>query len=155
MKLAIGCDQAGFYFKEDLKAYLIEQGHEVTDVGCFSTDQVSWPEYSSKVCDKVLSGEAERGIITCGTGVGMAMMANKIPGIRAVTVENPFTALHSVPDNNANVCCMGSRVVTPQIAKMLLDIWLEQKYEENPSTPKINRMGELQEEYARKIYGAK
>ncbi|MCD8122545.1 MAG: ribose 5-phosphate isomerase B [Clostridiales bacterium] len=152
MKISIGCDQAGFYLKEDLKSYLIEKKHEVMDVGCHSTDQVNWAEYSAMVCEHVISGECERGIILCGTGVGMAMMANKIPGIRAVTIENPFTAARCVPDNDANVCCMGSRVVTPQIAKMLLDIWLEAKYEENASTWKINRMAELQREYAEKLY---
>ena len=152
MKISIGCDQAGLTLKEELKAYLIEQGHEVVDVGTHTTDQVNWAEYSAKVCDNVISGDCERGIITCGTGVGMCMMANKIPGIRAVTIENPFTAARSVPDNNANVCCMGSRVVTPQIAKMLLDIWLSQRYEENASTWKIESMGELQREYAKKLY---
>lgn len=152
MNIAIGCDQAGFYLKEELKAYLTECGHTVTDAGCHGTDQVNWAEYSAKVCDLILSGGCERGVITCGTGVGMAMMANKIPGIRAVTVENPFTAARSVPDNDANVCCMGSRVVTPQIARMLLDIWQTQRYEENASTYKIDRMGELQREYAAKIY---
>lgn len=152
LKIAIGCDQAGFYLKEELKAYLTEKGHDVTDVGCYNTDQVNWAEYSAKVCDRVIGGECERGIITCGTGVGMAMMANKIPGIRAVTIENPFTAARSVPDNDANVCCMGSRVVTPQIAKMLLDIWLAQRYEQNASTWKIDSMGELQRQYAEKLY---
>lgn len=149
MKLAIGCDEAAFDMKEILRKRLLDQGHEVIDCGVYNTDPVLYPEIAVKVCQHITSGECERGILVCGTGIGMAMTANKVPGIRAAVCHDPFSTERSIKSNNAQVCCMGARVIAPQLACCLLDQWMSYTYVDGPSTPKIERMMELAEELAK------
>ena len=103
MKIAIGCDHAGFEAKEELKKYLQDKGFIVDDKGCFSTDSVHYPVYGKAVAEAVQKGEAERGILICGTGIGMSLVANKFDGIRAALCHNDFTAEASREHNNANI----------------------------------------------------
>ncbi len=140
MKLAIGCDEAGFYLKEEVKRYLEEKGHEVADVGVYNTNPTLYPDIAVAAATKVKEGECERGILICGTGIGMAMTACKVPGIRAAVCHDSFSTTRSVLSNNAQVMCMGARVIGNELAKMLVGIWLECTYADGPSTEKIERI---------------
>lgn len=140
MKLAIGCDEAGFYLKEEVKRYLEEKGHEVADVGVYNTNPTLYPDIAVAAATKVKEGECERGILICGTGIGMAMTACKVPGIRAAVCHDSFSTTRSVLSNNAQVMCMGARVIGNELAKMLVGIWLECTYVDGPSTEKIERI---------------
>jgi len=140
MKLAIGCDEAAFAMKEILRKHLLEQGHEVIDCGVYNTDPVLYPDIAVKTCQHVTSGECERAVLVCGTGLGMCMTANKVPGIRAAVCHDPFSTERSIKSNNAQVCCMGARVIAPQLATCLLDIWMNCTFKDGPSTPKVERI---------------
>src|SRR5579884_1682335 len=125
MKLIIGADHAGFALKETLIAYLREAGHTVEDVGTFSTEPVDYPDYARKVAEAVVLGRAERGILICGSGQGSAIAANRIPGARAALVMDPYSARQSVAHDDANILCLGARVLGPALAWELTRIWLE------------------------------
>ena len=140
MKLAIGCDEAGFYLKEEVKKHLQGQGHEIEDVGVYNTDPVMYPDVAAAVAGKVLDGQAERGILICGTGIGMAMTANKFHGIRAAVCHDSFSTERSVKSNNAQIMCMGARVIGSELAKQLASMSVGYEYKDGPSTPKIDRM---------------
>ncbi len=124
MKVAIGADHGGFELKELVVALLEEKGHEVLDKGCFSSDSVDYPEYAEKVCSSILDGEAERGILICGTGIGMSLAANRHQGIRAALCHEIFTAEMSRRHNDSNILCMGGRVIGPALAFEMVKTWL-------------------------------
>ncbi len=140
MKLAIGCDEAGFQMKETIKTYLAEKGNELQDVGAFDENPVLYPDIAAAVAKKVRDGEAERGILICGTGIGMAMTANKIPGIRAAVCHDVFSTERSVKSNNAQILCMGARVIGIETAKKMVDVWMDCTFVDGPSTPKVERI---------------
>ncbi|MDR0616544.1 MAG: uracil phosphoribosyltransferase [Synergistaceae bacterium] len=125
MRLAIGSDHAGFALKEDLKAFVESLGHEVTDVGAFSGEQpTDYPDWSQKVTDLVTSGKSDRGILICGTGIGMSIAANKVPGIYAALCSNEYAAKLSRLHNGSNVLVLGSRTTGAGLAKAIAEIWL-------------------------------
>ncbi len=124
MKIAIGADHGGFELKELVVALLREEGHEVLDKGCFSSDSVDYPEYAEKVCSSILDGEAERGILICGTGIGMSLAANRHHGIRAALCHEIFTAEMSRRHNDSNILCMGGRVIGSALAFEMVKTWL-------------------------------
>ncbi len=140
MKLAIGCDEAGFYLKEEVKKHLEKAGHEIVDVGVYNTDPAMYPDVAAAVAGKVLDKEVTRGILICGTGIGMAMTANKFHGIRAAVCHDSFSTERSIKSNNAHIMCMGARVIGSELAKQLVDMWISYEYVDGPSTPKIDRM---------------
>ena len=111
MKIAIGCDHAGFSEKERLKKWLIENNYEVSDEGCFTEEAVDYPVYAKKVCNRVLAKEADYGILLCGTGIGMSIAANKIKGIRAACCSDIKSAELTRQHNDANVLCMGAQIL--------------------------------------------
>ncbi|MCQ2061985.1 MAG: ribose 5-phosphate isomerase B [Fibrobacter sp.] len=123
-KIAIGADHAGVEYKQPLIQYLESKGYEIVNVGTDSTDAVDYPIYAKKVCDEVANGRVDTGILICGTGIGMSMMANKQKGIRAAvcgdTKSAEFTRLH----NDANVLCMGARIISFDLCKQITDIYL-------------------------------
>lgn len=125
MKIAIGCDHAGFEYKEKLRQWLVENGYECDDVGTFSTDSVDYPVYAKAVCKKVLSNEVEYGILLCGTGIGMSIAANKIKGIRAAACSDIKSAELTRQHNDSNVLCMGAQIIgfvtAREIAKAFLN----------------------------------
>ncbi|SFM69216.1 ribose 5-phosphate isomerase B [Thermodesulforhabdus norvegica] len=129
MKIALGSDHAGFGLKERIKACLTEQGHEVLDVGTFSRDPVDYPEFAFKVAKKIIEGAAERGILVCGSGIGMCMAANRIKGIRAVNAIEPFTAAMSRRHNNSNVLCLGERFTGEDMALEIVRVWMQESFE--------------------------
>ncbi len=129
MKIAIGSDHAGFGLKETIKTYLQENGFDVDDVGTHSRESVDYPDFAFKVAKKVASGNVERGILICGSGIGMAMAANRIKGVRAVNAMEPFTARMSRRHNDSNVLCLGERFIGKDMALEILKVWLKETFE--------------------------
>lgn len=128
MKIAIGCDHAGYNIKNAVKKHIEEKGYEVVDVGTYSSDSCHYPVYASAACEKILSGECELGILICGTGIGMSIAANKHNGIRAACCSDVFSARLTREHNNANVLCFGERVVGIGTALDLVDAFLGAEY---------------------------
>ena len=131
MKIAIGCDHAGFSIKNAVKAHLESKGFETIDVGTNSADSCHYPVYANALCEKILGGEAELGILICGTGIGMSMAANKHKGIRAACCSDTFSARLTREHNDANVLCFGERVVGIGLALDLVDAFVSAEYLNN------------------------
>jgi ribose 5-phosphate isomerase B len=127
--IALACDHAGFQLKEIIKEYLQNNGFKLVDMGTDSTHPVDYPDYAREVCKAVVSGSVSRGILVCGTGVGMSMMANRYKGIRAALCHDHFTAEASRRHNNANILALGGRTTGPDVAKEIVDTWLETPFE--------------------------
>ena len=124
MKLSIGSDHGGFEMKQMIVSFLQELGHGVVDVGCHSKESVDYPDFADKVCQLVRRGECERGILICGTGIGMSIAANRYRDIRAALCHEAYTARMSREHNNANILCLGGRVVGPEIALDIVRQWV-------------------------------
>ena len=131
MKIVVGCDHAGFNIKDAVKKHIEEMGHEVVDVGTYSSDSCHYPVYASAACKKILDGECELGILICGTGVGMSIAANKYKGIRAACCSDVFSARLTREHNNSNVLCFGERVIGVGTALDLVDAYLGAEYMNN------------------------
>ena len=123
--VALGADRAGYLLKEHLKGYLTEKGYDVIDCGTESETAAShYPEFAKAVCDEIIAGNAERGILCCGTGIGMSIAANKMPGIRAAVVSEHYSCRYTRLHNDSQVLCLGARVIGAGIAEELADIFL-------------------------------
>ena len=128
-KIAFGCDHVGFILKEEILTHLAQRGIEVLDKGTWSDERTDYPRYASAVAQAVVAGEVDGGILICGTGVGISITANKFAGIRAVVCSEPYSAQLSRQHNDTNVLAFGSRVVGLELAKMIVDAWLDAKFE--------------------------
>lgn len=128
MRIAIGCDHGGIVLKPAILKYLEDNGIEYVDYGTYTTDSVDYPDYAVPVAEAVQSGAADKGILMCGTGIGITIAANKFDGIRAAVVSDEFCAAATAEHNNANILGLGGRVVTPEKAVKLVDIWLNTPY---------------------------
>lgn len=128
MKIAIGCDHAGFEYKEKLKEWLLENNYEVEDVGTYSADAVDYPIYAKAVCNKVLAKEADYGILFCGTGIGMSIAANKIKGIRAALCSDIKSAELTRQHNDTNVLCMGALIIGFVTAREITKTFLSNNF---------------------------
>jgi len=128
MKIAVGADHAGFELKQKVKQHLIDRGLQVDDKGTNTSESVDYPDFARKVSEDVVAKNADLGILVCGTGIGMAMAANKVPGIRAANVSNEFEAQMSREHNDANVLTLGARVLDESMAFKLVDKWLETQF---------------------------
>jgi ribose 5-phosphate isomerase B len=128
VRIAVGCDHAGFPLKGGIIARLVEMGHSVDDVGTNSTDPVDYPDFSRAVAESVLSGRSTRGIIICGSGVGASVAATKVPGIRASMCHDTFSARQGVEDDDMNVLCLGARVIGPALAAELVCAFVGAKF---------------------------
>jgi ribose 5-phosphate isomerase B len=127
----IGSDHAGYQMKDDLKKYMTEKGLKFVDLGCFSVESVDYPDISREVCEKVVEDKNHLGVLVCGTGVGMMMSANKRKGIRAAVCTHELMAKMARLHNDANVLCLGSRLIGIELAKHILDVFLNTKFEED------------------------
>ena len=132
MKLAVGGDHAGFPMKGPVIELLKAKGHEVTDYGTYSLDPVDFPDIAAKVCAAVRAGEAERGILVCGTGVGAAIAANKNPGIRAAVCHDVFSAHQSVEHDDVNLLALGAWIVGIKVAEEIIDTFLKAQFSTDP-----------------------
>jgi ribose 5-phosphate isomerase B len=124
VKIAIGCDHGGFDLKNLIVSYLQDEGLEVADFGTFSEESVDYPDFSNKVCQCVRTAECERGILICGTGIGMSIAANRYRDIRAALCHEAFTARMSREHNNANILCLGARVIGTEVALDIVRVWI-------------------------------
>ncbi|MCI5147686.1 MAG: ribose 5-phosphate isomerase B [Candidatus Electrothrix sp. AR3] len=128
MKIAVGSDHGGFELKELIVQFLQEMGQEVQSVGCHSVDSVDYPDFADKTCALVQNGSCQRGILVCGTGIGMSIAANRHRDIRAALCHEAFTARMSREHNNANVLCLGGRVIGPELALDIVKAWVETEF---------------------------
>ena len=135
MKLALGCDHAGFDLMQEVKKHLEKRGIEYTDYGTYSTESCHYPIFAEKAARAVVSGECERGILICGTGVGISIAANKVHGIRASLCNDLFTARLTREHNDSNMLCMGGRVVGLEVALNIVDVWLDTPYSNSGNHP--------------------
>ena len=129
MKIAIGNDHSALEMKREIKAYLEEKGHEVINFGTDTEESCDYPMYGEKVGRAVVAKEADLGILICGTGVGISLSANKVKGVRAVVCSEPYSAKLSKMHNNTNILAFGARVVGIELAKMIVDEWLNAEFE--------------------------
>ncbi|WP_099222983.1 ribose 5-phosphate isomerase B [Listeria costaricensis] len=128
MKITIGADHGGRKLKDAIVRHLEEKGITMTDIGTYSDDSVDFPSYAEEVSERVIRGEADLGILCCGTGIGMSIAANKISGIRAAVVSDCFSAQATREHNNSNVLCLGERVIGESLALRIVDTWLEAEF---------------------------
>ncbi len=150
MQIAIGADEAAYDLKEMLKAYLGGKGVDVVDYGAYDMTPVLYPDIAVKVAEAIAEGKHTRGILMCGTGIGMAITANKVPGVRAATCHDTYSAERARKSNDAQILTMGARVIGPELAKSIVDAWLKSEFEGGGSTRKVERMVEYDEKYRRK-----
>jgi ribose 5-phosphate isomerase B len=143
--IVVGADHLGLPLKDALKAYLIEKGYQVDDVGVNTDDPVLYPDIAVALSEKVAEGKYDRGVLVCGTGIGMAMTANKVPGVRAAVIHDSYSAERARGSNDAQVACFGSLVIGVNTAKKNLDIWLEKEFDGGGSAPKVDLIKALDE----------
>lgn len=144
MKIAIGSDHGGFSVKEIAKPHLEKLGYEVIDFGTNTPDSCHYPIYAEKVARAVASGEVDKGILICGTGIGMSIAANKIPGIRAAAVSDCFTAKATRQHNDSNILCLGERTIGPGLALMLMETFLSTEFEGGRHQTRVDMISALE-----------
>ncbi|MDZ5461524.1 ribose 5-phosphate isomerase B [Azohydromonas lata] len=138
MKLAIGCDEAACDLKNAIKTHLLAQGHDVTDFGTHDNAPVLYPDVAFEVAQRVAAGDFPRALLLCGTGIGMAICANKVPGIRAAQCHDTYSAERASRSNDAQIITLGARVVGPELAKAIVDTWLKSSFDGGRSQPKVD-----------------
>ena len=129
MKIAIGCDHAAYTFKEEIKNYLADKGHTLVDKGCYSAERADYPDYGIAVGEAVVNGECERGIVICGSGIGISIATNKVQGVRCALCLDVNMAHLSRQHNDANVLAMGARLIDVELGKAIVDEWLTTEFE--------------------------
>ena len=146
--IVIGCDNAAVSLKNVLIALLEGKGYQVENVGCDSKeDPTMYPAIAERLCKRIIESDYQkRGVLVCGTGIGMAITANKFKGIRAAVGHDIFSAERSVLSNDCNVICFGERVIGPELAKRILSQWLELHFKDGPSTPKVENIIAIERE---------
>ena len=145
MKLAIGNDHVAVDMKEVIQKHLQERGIEVIDVGTNNRDHFDYPISGYKVAKMVANGEVDGGVLICGTGVGISLAANKVPGIRACACSEPYSAKLSKQHNNSNIICFGARVVGDEMAKMIVDAWVDAEFEGGRHQKRVDMIMEIDE----------
>lgn len=149
MKIVLGSDHAGFNLKEKIKKYLKEQDFLFDDLGTYSTDPVDYPDITLKVAEAVAKGEYTRGIIICGTGIGTAIVANKIPGIRAALCHDPVSSSFSRTHNDANILTLGERIIGPNLALEIVRIFLTTEFSRGRHIRRVEKIKKIEEKYSK------
>ncbi|OIJ11754.1 ribose 5-phosphate isomerase B [Anaerobacillus alkalilacustris] len=144
MKVAIGSDHGGMNIKEELKALMDEMNIQYEDVGCTCSESVDYPDYALPVAQKVANNEVDRGILVCGTGIGMSIAANKVKGIRCALAHDTFSAKATREHNDSNILAMGERVVGPGLAREIAKIWLETEFEGGRHAIRVDKITKLE-----------
>jgi ribose 5-phosphate isomerase B len=145
-KVLIGCDEAAFQLKEIIKAHLEQKGVDVEDYGVHSTDPVDYPDIAVAVAKDIAAHKAERGILICGTGIGMAIAANKVPGVYAAQAHDTYSAERARKSNNAQIVTMGARVIGPELAKQIVDAWMASEFAGGGSVRKVAKIQQIENE---------
>lgn len=149
MKIAIGADHGGYILKNEVVKVIHELGHEVEDFGCDCPDSVDYPDYALPVAEKVASGDFDRGILICGTGIGMSIAANKVKGIRCALVHDLFSAKATREHNDTNMLAMGARVIGPGVATEIVKIWLSTQFEGGRHLNRLQKISEIETKYSK------
>lgn len=147
MKIAVGSDHGGYSLKEEIIKHLKEKNVEYVDFGCFTTEAVDYPDIGQAVGEAVAKGEYDKGIICCGTGIGISISANKVPGVRAALCGDCFSAKASIEHNNANVLALGERVIGIGLAKMIVDTWLDAEFLGGRHGRRVEKIAKIEERY--------
>ena len=150
MRIAIGADHAGFELKRDLAGYLAKAGHEMTDLGTHTSAPVDYPDIAEGVAQAVRNGQADRGILVCGSGAGAAIAACKFPGVRASVCHDAYTARQAVEHDDLNVLCLGSRVIGAELAKTLVDVFVTAAFSgEERHIKRLAKIDAIESRYSR------
>ena len=150
MRVAVGADHAGFEMKRDLAAYLAKSGHEIMDIGAFNANPVDYPDIAEAVAQAVRNGQADRGLLVCGSGIGAAIAACKFPGIRAGVCHDTYSAKQAVEHDDMNVLCLGSRVIGAALARVLADTFLSATFSGEPRhMTRLAKIDSIESRYSR------
>jgi len=147
VKIAIGSDHGGYGLKELIRKHLQEKGFDIKDFGTDSTASVDYPDFAKAVGEAVVAGEFQRGILICGTGIGISIAANKIPGVRCALVGDCFSAKATRQHNDANILALGERVVGPGLALEIVDIWLSAEFEGGRHQGRVDKIADIEKKY--------
>jgi ribose 5-phosphate isomerase B len=147
VKVGIGCDHNAFSMKEEIKAFIQELGHEVVDYGCYSEDEVDYPGVAFNVAANIAEGNLDRGILICGTGIGMSIAANKVPNIRSAQCHDVYSAERAQLSNNAQIITMGAKVIGVELAKKVAEAYLSVAFQGGNSARKIQQITDKEKEY--------
>jgi RpiB/LacA/LacB family sugar-phosphate isomerase len=146
MQIGLACDHGGFELKEELKAFLKSMGAEPIDMGTFNKDAVDYPDFGILVAEKISRGELEKGILICGTGIGMSIVANKFPGVRAALVNDLYSSRFSREHTDANILVIGGRIVGKDLAKEIVRVWLETHFAGGRHKRRLEKIEALERE---------
>ena len=141
--IVVGSDHAGFDLKQKVTAYLVSKGFTVEDAGCYSDQRVDYPDFAAKAIQTMKEQQADRTILVCGSGIGVSIAANRFNGIRAVLANDVTTAKWSRLHNDANVLCLGGRIITPDLSYQIIDTWLETEFEGGRHQGRIDQLDTL------------
>ena len=144
MRIAIGSDHRGYHLKEKLANILVTKGHEVSDEGTSVTEAVDYPDFAAIVAKKVSDGVVDRGILICGTGIGMAITANKFPGVRAAACTDEVTAEISRRHNDLNVLCLSADMLSPRIVERMVEIWIDTEFEGGRHLRRVEKIHQIE-----------
>lgn len=144
MKIGIGSDHGGFELKEQIKAYFESEDIEYVDYGTNSTDSVDYPDYGKRIGEAIVNGEVDKGIVICGTGIGISLAANKVKGIRCALCGDTYSARMSRQHNNANALALGGRVIGRDLAIEIVSVWLKSEFEGGRHERRVNKISEIE-----------
>ncbi|MBB5022196.1 ribose 5-phosphate isomerase B [Desulfurispira natronophila] len=144
MKIALGCDHAGHILKDHVASVIRAAGFEILDCGCNGTSRVDYPDFAALVCKAMGDGKAQRGVLICGSGIGMSIAANKFSGIRATLCNDLYTARFSRLHNDSNVLCLGGRIIGPDLATEIVTIWLQAEFEGGRHSGRLQKIAHLE-----------
>ena len=148
-KVAIGCDHGGIVLKDAVVSVLTDLGAEIVDFGTMTDQSVDYPEFGLKVAEAVAEGKCDCGVVMCGTGIGISISANKVPGVRCALVTNEFMATATKNHNNSNVLALGGRVTTPEDAKALVKAWYTAEYEGGRHQRRLDMITDIEKKYSK------
>lgn len=149
MRIALGCDHGGFRLKEEIAAHFKACGIEYRDFGTFSEEPVDYPDLALIIAEAVQKGDFDRGVLCCGTGIGVAITANKVPGVRAAQCHDTFSARAAREHNDANILTMGGRVIGPGLARDIIGVWLEAEFAGGRHARRIDKIRSVEQKYLR------
>ncbi len=145
--ISIGCDHGGFDLKNSIIEHLKARGVEYTDLGCYTTESVDYPEIAVQVANDIIQKKSEKGILVCGTGIGMSIAANKIKGVRAAVCQDHYSVKYTRLHNDTNILCLGGRVIGPGVADELVDIFLDTEFMGGRHQRRIDQIAELENKF--------
>ena len=149
MRIGLGCDHTAVELKNIIKEHLISQGHQCIDFGTNDPDtRMDYPVKGKEVAEAVINNDVDKGVLICGTGIGISLSANKVPGIRAAVCSEPYSAKYSVMHNNANIIAMGARVVGSELAKMIVDAFFQAEFEGGRHTRRVDMISDIEKSFS-------